>query len=177
MRFYKSTGLIGFLLIFISGLLAHPAWTLTLFYVIFASNVSGEKVSASANRLGTILLAVFVGSIVAGFAMESPEASRTGARPLCDLEVLIYGSGALAGFLFLLRKGILGSGNWDRWRIGLSAGLISALTMQLACMYDPWPALLFHYGPTLILALLGGYAIHLMKKHQSPKNLQKQSSN
>ncbi len=26
MSFYKSTGLIGFLLIFISGLLAHPAW-------------------------------------------------------------------------------------------------------------------------------------------------------
>jgi len=54
----------------------------------------------------------------------------------------------------------------------LSAGLISALTMQLACMYDPWHALLFHYGPALVLAFLGGYAIHFMKRRLSQKSVQ-----
>jgi hypothetical protein len=38
-------------------------------------------------------------------------------------------------------------------RCGLAAGLIPALYMQIACMYDPGHILLFHILPGLSVAL------------------------
>jgi len=150
-------------------LVTGAAWVLVLFYSIFVSNIPGEKISPAVKTLNIVLSSLFAGSVITGFFMESPEASRLGSRSLCDVEVLIYGGGALAGFLFLLQRGIIVSDRWDRWRVGWAAGLVSALTMQLACMYDPLHGLLFHFGPAFILALLGGYAIQFMKKHTDKK--------
>jgi hypothetical protein len=145
------------------------AWVIVLFYTIFVSNIPGEKIPCAARALNVVLPVLFAGAVLFGFFMDSPEASRSGSRPLCDLEVLIYGGGALAGFLFLLQRGIIASGNWSRWRVGWATGLVSALTMQLACMYDPLHGLLFHFGPAFILALLGGVAIQFMKKQADKK--------
>jgi hypothetical protein len=53
--------------------------------------------------------------------------------------------------------------------LGFSAGLISALIMQLACMYDPLHGLLFHFIPALLLGALGWLLSDRIKTYMDRK--------
>ncbi len=129
--------------------------TLSTFYIVFASSIPGETVNRGVQLTCLASFFVFAGSLGIGFGTASPEASMLGARPFCELEVLIYGGLSMAGLFYLIRNGIIVSYSSKNLLLGFSAGLISALIMQLACMYDPLHGLLFHFIPALLLGALG----------------------
>ena len=131
------------------------ALTLSTFYIVFASSIPGEKVNRGIQLTCLVSFFVFAGSLFIGFGTASPESSKLGARPFCELEVLIYGGLSMGGLFYLIRNGIIVSYSSKNLLLGFSAGLISALIMQLACMYDPWHGLLFHFIPALLLGALG----------------------
>jgi hypothetical protein len=103
-------------------------------------------------------LAVWAGAYVYGLVRPALEPSVLGQRQLCFLEVLLYGLPALAAGLLLLRR----LAPLERWSAGLvmgmAAGAMPALLMQLACMYLPSHILSHHLGPAVGLALLGALA-------------------
>lgn len=140
-----------FLLEIVSALLIAPLAA----YLALANAVPGERVSRKAS-LGLVLLSLlFVISFSAGFTHLAPETSPVGARHACWMEVVVYGT------LCLLLFGIIIGRGWVRfsWKLGflygILAGLVPAALMQLACMYNPMHALVFHYLPTVLLIPLG----------------------
>lgn len=100
-------------------------------------------------------LALWAGAYVYGLTSPALEPSMLGKRPVCFLEVLLYGLPTLAAGLLLLRR----LAPLERWSAGLvmgtAAGAMPGLLMQLACMYVPSHILSHHLGPVLGLALLG----------------------
>lgn len=131
------------------------ALTLSTFYIVFASSIPGKKINYKVKLTCLVSFFIFSGSLITGFWMASPESSRLGARPFCEMEVLIYGGLSMGGLFYLIRNGIIVPYSSKNLLLGFSAGLISALIMQLACMYDPWHGLLFHFIPALLLGALG----------------------
>lgn len=145
------------------------ALTLSTFYIVFASSIPGEKVNRAVSLTCLVSFSIFAGSLAIGFGMASPESSRLGARPFCELEVLIYGGLSMGGLFYLIRNGIIVSYSSKNLLLGFSAGLISALIMQLACMYDPWHGLLFHFIPALLLGALGWLLSDRIKSYMDRK--------
>ena len=143
--------------------------TLSTFYIVFASSIPGEKVNRGVTLTCLVSFVVFAGSLGIGFGMASPESSRLGARPFCDLEVLIYGGLSMGGLFYLIRNGIIVSYSSKNLLLGFSAGLISALIMQLACMYDPLHGLLFHFIPALLLGASGWLLSDRIKSYMDSK--------
>jgi hypothetical protein len=150
-------------------LAAGMALSLLAFYILFASNIPGKKIDPGIYLTAFISLFIFTGAVVASFLITSPEASSIGARLFCEVEVLIYGGLSLGGFLFLTRRGLLVS-DWPiNLLLGISAGLIPALIMQLACMYDPRHALIYHFGPVVLLGLVGWGLSSKMRTYMDQK--------
>ena len=143
--------------------------TLSTFYIVFASSIPGEKVNRGITLTCLVSFFIFAGSLITAFLMVSPEASALGARPFCELEVLIYGGLSMGGLFYLIRNGIIVSYSSKNLLLGFSAGLISALIMQLACMYDPWHGLLFHFVPALLLGALGWFLSDQIKSYMDKK--------
>ena len=138
---------------------------LSTFYIVFASSIPGEEVKPWAKLTYLVSFLVFAGSIISSFGMASPEASSLGARPFCEVEVFIYGGLSMGGLFYLIRNGIVIPYSSMNMLLGFSAGLISALIMQLACMYDPWHGLVFHFGPALLLGVAGWLLSDRIKLH------------
>jgi hypothetical protein len=143
--------------------------TLSTFYIVFASSIPGEKINYGAKLTCLVSFIVFAGSLGIGFGMASPESSALGSRPFCELEVLIYGGLSMGGLFYLIRNGIIVSYSSKNVLLGFSAGLISALIMQLACMYDPLHGLLFHFIPALLLGALGWLLSDRIKSYRDRK--------
>lgn len=144
--------------------------TLSTFYIVFASCIPGEKVNRGVTLACLVSFFIFAGLLITGFWMPSPEASAMGARPFCELEVLIYGGLSMGGLFYLIRNGIIVSYSLKNLLLGFSAGMISALLMQLACMYDPWHGLLFHFVPALLLGALGWFLSDKIKSYMDKKS-------
>ena len=130
-------------------------WTLLTFYLVFASSIPGIQIHPAVKAACLLSFLVFAGSLVSGFWIAAPESSRLGARAACELEVFVYGGLTMGGLFYLIRNGILVPYSWSPAWIGSAGGMISALLMQLACMYDPWHGLAFHFGPAVILGVAG----------------------
>lgn len=143
--------------------------TLSTFYIVFASSIPGEKGNRAVSLTCIVSFFIFAGSLGIGFGMASPESSKLGARPFCELEVLIYGGLSMGSLFYLIRNGIIVSYSSKNLLLGFSAGLISALIMQLACMYDPWHGLLFHFIPALLLGALGWLLSDRIKSYMDRK--------
>ena len=154
---------------FIAEIVSGVALTLSTFYIVFASSIPGERVSRGLKLTCLASFFIFAGSLVIGFGMASPESSKLGARPFCELEVLIYGGLSMGGLFYLLRNGIIVSYSSQNLMLGFSAGLISALIMQMACMYDPLHGLLYHFIPALLLGALGWLLSDRIKTYMDRK--------
>lgn len=130
-------------------------WTLLTFYLVFASSIPGNQIHKAIKAACLFSFLVFAGSVLSGFWIAAPEPSRLGARLACELEVVVYGGLTMGGLFYLMRNGILVPYSWSPAWIGGAGGMISALLMQLACMYDPWHGLAFHFAPAVILGVAG----------------------
>jgi hypothetical protein len=102
---------------------------------------------------GAILMISWLAQYVFGLIAPTLQPSELGKRSLCSLEVMIYSVPLILVALFYVRR--LFPLNFVRTAlsVGLAAGMIPALYMQLACMYEPVHILSFHILPGLIMAL------------------------
>jgi len=133
-----------------------------LAYLVLAGTIPGERVPRGVRVGIAVLVFVFVGSIAIALVDPSPEPSLLGARAACDLEVLCYGGASMIFLLLVARKGYLRFSPGRSLAFGVIAGLIPATLMQIACLYDPWHALSYHYGPILLLTLIGAFLSKLL---------------
>ncbi len=103
-----------------------------------------------------VLTLLWLSHYVVGLYAPALEPSSAGERPFCVWEIFLYGLPiAAAGFAIVSKGYVL---NWSRagLAIGLAAGFIPGLLMQLACMYDAAHILAVHIGPALVLGVAGG---------------------
>jgi hypothetical protein len=105
-----------------------------------------------------VLLAAWLALYAYGFHAPSLPPSMDGKRAHCVLEAAVDGLPALLWGLWLARRWWPLHGAWTGGLLGLSAGAMPALLMQLACMYSPSHIFLFHLLPGLALAAVGALA-------------------
>lgn len=103
---------------------------------------------------GTVLMLLWLAQYVVGLAEPALEPSTLGKRGHCSLEVMVYSAPLILAALFLIRRLYPLGFVRTAMSAGLAAGMIPALYMQLACMYEPVHILSFHVFPGLIMALV-----------------------
>lgn len=138
-RFLLET-LLGVVAISWTGLLA------------FRSAVPGE-LSRKFAAAGLALMALWLAQYVVGLASPALEPSEWGKRPFCYLETMIYSAPPILAAVFIARRLYPLHYTRTAMLLALAAGMIPALFMQVACMYDPSHILLLHILPGLSMVL------------------------
>ncbi len=105
-----------------------------------------------------LLLAAWLALYAYGFHAPSLPPTMVGKRPHCLLESALVGVPALIWGLWLARRWWPLHGAWSGLLLGLGAGAMPALLMQLACMYVPSHIFMYHLLPGLALGALGALA-------------------
>ena len=104
---------------------------------------------------GMVLMALWLAQYVIGFVSPALEPSRLGKRDYCYLETLVYALPVILIGLLLVRRLYPINPVRTGMSIGLVAGMLPALYMQLACMYEPAHILAFHILPGLLMVAVG----------------------
>lgn len=104
--------------------------------------------------LGSLWLAIAVGAR----PLHALEASMLGKRAHCFLEGLVIAIPPVLIGMRMVRRRSLRASTLGGVLLGLAAGALPALAMQLACLRDPDHALRFHFTPMLVAALALGLA-------------------
>lgn len=135
-----------FLLESLAGLVA----SLLLAWFAFADAVPGRS-RPGLLVAGLVLAAAWVLAYVAGLEYPALEPGMLGKRSLCYLETLLYAAPpALAG-IWLSRRYYVLMPLRNTVVLTLAAGMVPALFMQVACMYDPAHILSHHVLPIPLL--------------------------
>lgn len=102
-----------------------------------------------------LLLLIWLLNYVVGIWLPALEPSSQGERHSCWLETVLYAIGPMLIALVLVRR-LYPLNPWHTTVcVGLAAGLLPALYMQLACMYLIPHVLAFHILPGLAVGLVG----------------------
>ncbi len=104
---------------------------------------------------GLILMTFWLAQYVTGFISPALEPSTLGKRNYCYIETLVYALPVIVAGLFLIRRLYPLSPIRTAMSVGLVAGMLPALYMQLACMYEPAHILTFHILPGLLMVGAG----------------------
>jgi hypothetical protein len=104
---------------------------------------------------GLILMALWLAQYVIGLVSPALEPSMLGKRDHCFMETMIYALPPILSGLFLIRRLYPLRFVRTAMSISLAAGMLPALYMQLACMYEPSHILVFHIFPGLLMVLAG----------------------
>ena len=102
-----------------------------------------------------------------------------GKRAHCVLEAYLYSTPPLiAGYLLIYKRFSLNAVRAGVF-LGISAGMLPALFMQISCMYDPRHILTHHLGPILIVIIgaILGMLFNKQKKFREPLSNAKQPQN
>jgi len=110
------------------------------------------------------LVIVWISFYIVGIFSPALEPSMLGKREYCYLEAFLYSMPPTLGAAILLAKRSHLHRRQTGLLIGLSAGMIPALLMQVACMYEPWHILHSHIFPGLLNAVVGVVLFILVKK-------------
>jgi hypothetical protein len=119
----------------------------------FRSAVPGELTRRFAVA-GLALMALWLAQYVIGLVSPALEPSEWGKRPFCYLETMIYSAPPILAALFIARRLYPLHYRRTAMLLALAAGMIPALFMQIACMYDPSHILLLHVLPGLSMVLV-----------------------
>ncbi|MEH6584593.1 MAG: NrsF family protein [Halioglobus sp.] len=139
-----------FLIETLTGLLA----IVLMGYAAFKAAVPGA-LNARLAKIATGLMALWLLSYVVGLFYPALEPSMLGKRDHCFTETFIYAlPPKIAAFLLVRRMYPLNPLR-TALTLGLAAGMLPALYMQIACMYSPSHILLFHILPGFLVAFLG----------------------
>ncbi len=120
--------------------------------------------------LGYFSVILWISCYVVGLVFPAFEPSLLGKRAHCVLEAYLYSfPPVIAGFILIYRRFSLHSIRAGFF-IGISAGILSALFMQFACLYDPLHTLTHHIGPALVSVVSGIMLGLVFKKIKRPLN-------
>jgi hypothetical protein len=108
--------------------------------------------------VGLVLMTLWLSQYVIGFFSPSLEPSKLGKRAFCYLETMVYALPVILTGLLLVRRLFPLSFVRTAMSVGLVAGMMPALYMQLACMYEPAHILALHILPGLLMVCVGAGA-------------------
>lgn len=116
-----------------------------------------------------VLMALWLAQYVIGLASPALEPSVLGKRNHCFIETMIYALPPILAGLFLIRRLYPLRFVRTAMSISLAAGMLPALYMQLACMYEPSHILALHILPGLLMVLAGAAiaALWRVRRHGS----------
>ena len=117
--------------------------------------------------LGLVLMSLWLAQYVFGLINPALEPSTLGKRGHCYLETMVYALPPILIALFLVRRLYPLRYIRTSMSIGLAAGMLPALYMQLACMYEPSHILTLHVLPGLAMALIGAAVAALWRLRRS----------
>jgi len=100
---------------------------------------------------GYVLMALWLAQYVIGFVSPALEPSRLGKRNYCYIETIIYALPVILAGFYIVRRLYPLSPKRTAMSIGLVSGMLPALYMQIACMYEPLHILAFHILPGLLM--------------------------
>ena len=100
---------------------------------------------------GFILMALWLAQYVIGLLSPALEPSGLGKRDYCYIETIIYAVPVILAGLYFIRRLYPLRPRRTAMSIGLVSGMLPALYMQLACMYEPLHILAFHILPGLLM--------------------------
>lgn len=104
---------------------------------------------------GLILMALWLAQYVIGFLSPALEPSALGKRGHCFSETLVYSLPPILAGVFLVRRLFPLRYVRTAMTLSLAAGMIPALYMQLACMYESSHILSHHVLPGLLMVFAG----------------------
>lgn len=104
---------------------------------------------------GMVLMTLWLAQYVIGFISPALEPSSLGKRTYCYVETLAYALPVILAGLYFVRRLYPLRPVRTAMSIGLVAGMLPALYMQLACMYEPLHILAFHILPGLLMVGVG----------------------
>lgn len=110
---------------------------------------------------GVVLLALWLAQYVFGLVDPALEPSTLGKRGHCYFETMVYSFPPILIAVFLIRRLYPLEFVRTSMMLGLAAGMLPALYMQLACMYEPVHILGLHILPGLAMVLVGAAAAAL----------------
>jgi hypothetical protein len=135
-----------FLLETILGLVAILWISLLAFRSAVPAALSGRFATA-----GSVLMALWLAQYVVGFVSPALEPSELGKRPYCYLETMAYALPLILAGLILARRFYPLKPARTAISMGLAAGMMPALYMQIACMYEPMHILSYHILPGMLM--------------------------
>lgn len=153
-RFALET-IIGGLAIFLMGL------------TVLKLSVPGASSSLFTGLTIAVTL-LWLASYLVGLYIPTLEPSMAGKRPHCVWETILYSLPTIAAGFLIIRKGYVINWTLAGFFLGLTAGLIPAWLMQLACMYAPAHILLTHIAPALVVAMAGMLAGYVFQRWSIP---------
>jgi hypothetical protein len=106
-------------------------------------------------RAGAVLMVLWLGNYVVGLVSPTLDPSMDGKREACVWETLVYALPPMLLGYWLIRRLYPLQPVRVAMSIGLAAGMMPALYMQIACMYVPEHILKFHILPGLMISLIG----------------------
>ncbi len=105
--------------------------------------------------LSFVTLLLWIACYIAGLSFPAIEPSMTGKRAHCVLEAYIYsGPPLIVGYLLIYQRFPLNSIRAGIF-LGICSGILPALFMQIACMYEPEHILTHHIAPMSVIILTG----------------------
>ena len=136
---------------FLLEMLVGAAVATGLAFTAFRTAIPGALNSGFTFVLG-VLGALWLGGFVLGLASPALEPSMLGKRDHCFIETFVYALPPVLALIYWQRRlYALMPGQAAVWA-GMAAGILPALYMQVACMYQPAHILAFHIGPALAVA-------------------------
>ena len=121
---------------------------------------------------GMVLMALWLAQYVIGFVSPALEPSMLGKRDHCFSETLVYSLPVILTGLFLIRRLYPLRPMRTAMSIGLAAGMLQALYMQLACMYEPSHILGYHILQGLLMVGAAAGIAAIWRPRRLDSNLQ-----
>lgn len=112
---------------------------------------------------GFVLVALWLAQYAFGLVSPALEPSSLGKRDHCYLETMAYSLPPILVALLLVRRLYPLRFVRTAMTLGLAAGMLPALYMQLACMYEPSHILSLHVLPGLAMLVVGAAAAGLWR--------------
>lgn len=109
---------------------------------------------------------LWISCYIAGLSFPAIEPSWDGKRAHCVLEAYLYsGPPLIIGYRLIYQRYPLNSLQAGIF-LAISAGMLPALFMQIACMYDPLHILTHHIAPISIIIVSGALLGIIFKKQK-----------
>lgn len=122
-------------------------------YTALAASVPGVD-TRWYRRVGWLLLGGWLSQFALGFEFPTFEPSMLGKRDYCVWEAYLYSVPPLIVLIGMQRRRFVLEPVRAICFGAIASGLIPAMMMQLACMYEPLHILKFHVLPVAVLAVV-----------------------